>query len=189
MAWVPRLPEIWNEQLSMLTAISPELRVTLYSVSASIQKLEDDVLLPKLSPLNPELWYLGHGGMLSGGTALGDGIIRGCQKAKQIRKKGHTGPLGVFLLTDGWSKNDTQSNALVKRWLRYARAELHVNFKLFGFVHPKSEVRLKEFCGKVGIPDSENKLLRFESSEQRDETMVTSLERLGEELQKHAWAE
>lgn len=186
MAWVPRLPEIWNEQLSMLSAISPELRVTLYSVSAEIAKLEEDIRLPQLSPLNPELWYLGHGGMLAGGTALGDGIIRGCQKAKQLRKRGHAGSLGLFLLTDGWSKNDTEPHAQVKRWLRYARTELQVNFKLFGFVHPRSEVRLREFCKNVGIPESENKLLKFDSPETRDETMVTSLERLGEEIQNYA---
>ncbi len=183
MAWVPRFPEIWNEQLAMLSAFTPETRVSLYSITSSIKKLEDDAALSSLATLNPDLWYGGAGGMLSGGTALGDAIIHGCQKAKQFRRRGHKGALGIFLLTDGWSKNDSHSRRLARKWLEYARRDLHVTFRMLGFVHPRSKQPLNIFTKAVNIHPTENKIVSYSSEETRDETMQTSLEKLGEEIQ------
>lgn len=182
MEWIPEFPRIWNQQIVTLGKLLPHVRVTMYSVSAEIEKIEDDTALNELPPLDESTWHYGKTGILRGGSALGDGIIRGCQKVKQLRRRGYTGPLGLFLLTDGWSKSDRKPISLARSWLEHVREEYDITFRVFGFLREETREELLEFAKELGAETSELHLTVFANDSQREEIIRTSLERLGEEL-------
>jgi hypothetical protein len=186
MSWVPSFPRIWNEQLIELEHLAPTLSVTLYSVSSQVEKLCDLTPIGCMEEIDETRWYYGDGGMLRGGTALGDAVIRGCQKAKQFRRLGFSGPLSVFLLTDGWSKDDVNPHFVAKNWLSHARDNLDVRFRMFGFVHENNFAKLNRFSAEIGIKAEENRIIPFSSAEQRDASLITSLESLKEGLYNSA---
>jgi hypothetical protein len=156
MILVPEFPDLWNKQFSVLGELLPDMRVSIYSVTAEIEKLQDDVLIGEVEPISKTDWHYGAGGILKGGSALGDAVIRGCQKAQQLRSRGEEGRIGFFLFTDGWSRQDTQPLGKAKKWLTHARNSLGVNFRLFGFTNHQSQPYIETFCETIGITEEEN---------------------------------
>ncbi|MCB0323136.1 MAG: hypothetical protein KDD69_06160 [Bdellovibrionales bacterium] len=182
MEWVPQFPYVWNRQVTSLATLLPSVRITLYSVNCDIQKVTDDIALRELPLIEPKDWRYGEHGMLRGGSRLGDAIVRGCQKAKQFRRRGARGPLGVFLLTDGWAKGDTVSPEVTRQWLEHARNDLDVQFRVFGFIRSGLGPKMDAFLSSVGIRSEENQVIHYADTDCIDKSMQTSLERLADEV-------
>ena len=145
MSWFPNFPQVWNEQIVELAKLISKATVSVYTVSRKVRKIHDHLPLSELEPIDAKTWYFGDGGALQGGTALGDALIRACHKAQRHRASGCTGPLGIFLLTDGWSKDDRLPHEMARDWLRYVRDELDVTFRMISFVNPQTKAHLLEF--------------------------------------------
>lgn len=182
MSLVPSFPKVWNQQVVSLARLIPSASAIVYSVSKHVEKNGERVPLSQLEEIDESRWHFRAGGMLKGGTALGDAIIRGCQKALLFRRGGFTGPIGLFLLTDGWSRNDTQPLSKARQWLDYARDELGVTFRLVGFVTPVTQNRLERFKEEVGIRNDEDQSICYSLPEQRAQSMSNAVEKLGEEV-------
>ncbi len=180
MILVPEFPELWNAQLSSLSHLLPDMRVTIYSVTAEVHKLQDDVPIGEVKAINKRKWHYGAGGMLKGGSALGDAVIRGCQKAQQFRGRGEEGKIGFFLFTDGWSRQDQQPLEKAKKWLTHARTSLGVHFRLFGFTNQQSKPYIEMFCETLGITEEENQTVFCEGSIPLVDAARDSLIRMGE---------
>lgn len=182
MSLVPSFPSVWNTQIVGLGKLIPDSAATIYAVTARVEKVEEVVAMDKLPLIDEDLWHCGPGGLLKAGTSLGDAIIRSCQKAQQFRRGGFEGPIGVFLLTDGWSKDDMFPLLTAKHWLDYARKELNVLFRLFGFIAERTRPELEKFKAEVGVLPDEDQIIGFKDEFDRTASMILSLTKLQEEI-------
>ncbi len=183
MAWIPEFPTIWNEQILELGKLAPTLRVTIYSVNLEMEKVCDRIPLPAVPPLEKSRWHYGNDGVLKGGSPLVDAVIRGCQKAQQYRRRGFAGPIGLFLFTDGWSKNDINAPREAEKWLAHARSELGITFRMFGFLHKYNKAMLSVFSQEIGLRPEEDQMMAFNQHPTREQTVRNSLEKFKEEIQ------
>lgn len=149
MRWVPGFPRFWNQNIVGLAPLFKRSRITLYSFAQEVTKIHDAISPLHLDRIPPESWQLGQ--MLQGGSSIEDALVRGCQKAKLIRKSGHEGLLVLFLITDGWSQKSTASLSEAREWLNYARGPLDVTFRMIGINNPMTKNHFQYLEEQLGL--------------------------------------
>jgi hypothetical protein len=164
MSWVPGVVHSINQMLSTLSSTpgNEGCVASVLSFNAELTWNQENVPASKLKTIDAHRWHANPGGLLKGGSRLGDALY---ESAKLLCSK-PKGAASLVMLADGWPRYDEISYEEVRRQLERARAH-GVKLMFFAFLSDASVHQLKPFVTAVGLRNDEVYIFSSSSAEQQ----------------------